>query len=286
MAFFDVLCEIFDGKKNDLVSEVHAGQEIRRIDPPLGPGDTIRCSSLSSFCPRAEAIRFTNKINVEKSFEPQTARIFKFGRQYELFLRDFYLGRKGVVIGKWSCLFCQYTPDSVGGDARYPMPKLCDKCGSAEGLKRLKAGEEDVQFFRYVEEFRRDEPSCVGGSTDGFLYWNSDYAILEMKTINDNGFRKVKREGPQYSHVCQANAYMRLHGYKKAVIWYHNKNTCEEAAFWIEYDQQLAKSLFDRGYAYQEWHRGGPMPGRLCPNNTCEMASKCPVVGPCFSEVP
>lgn len=286
MAFFDVLCEIFDGKKSDILSEVHNGQEIRKSKKPIEPGETIRCSSLSKFCPRAEAIRFSKKLTVEEVFEPQTARLFKFGRQFELFLRDFHLGRKGVVIGKWACLFCHHMPESVGGDARYPMPKLCEKCGSEEGIRRMKAGEEDVLFFRYVEEFRKDQSSCIGGSTDGFIYWNSDYAILEMKTINDNGFRRVKREGPQYSHVCQANAYMKLHGYKKAIIWYHNKNTSEEAVFWIDFDQQLSKALFDRGLAYQEWHKTGLMPSRICPNNTCEMAGRCAVVGPCFGEVP
>ena len=68
----------------------------------------------------------------------------------------------------------------------------------------------------------------IKGTMDGVLYEGS---ILELKSINSNGFAKVSTFGPAKNHKIQVGTYMYLCGVDKGVIIYEDKNTQEYREF-------------------------------------------------------
>jgi hypothetical protein len=62
------------------------------------------------------------------------------------------------------------------------------------------------------------------GTMDGVLYEGS---ILELKSINSNGFRRVASFGPLHPHLFQMATYMLCSAKDKGVFLYENKDTQE-----------------------------------------------------------
>jgi hypothetical protein len=262
-AYDDQLQTDIDGVINDYLLE-------NRVVPPLKKGDVIRVSGLSKMCPREEAICAKDNLTRRDQINPQLSLIFRMGHAFEVAFRDQVLGDTGIVIGKWKCLGCGHSDDMVDGVPRYKKPKSCRKCKSTE--------------FKYMEEFALDKSTMIGGSTDGFLYWNMDYAMLELKTVNTKRFAMVKKAGPFAEHVDQIQAYMKLHGYKKGLIIYGHKDTGADLKFWLDYDPITAGYLFNKGKQVQEFLNEGTMPIRTCINIECPRAEGCAVKDLCFGK--
>lgn len=253
--------------------------------PPMNSGDRIRASGIGQFCPRQEALR--HKLNVVKvrQIPANLNKIFAFGRVYERYFRDEVLGNRNIVVGKWRCKSCGDIPQlSPDGKPRYPKPMACRICGNKRRITEhdVIPNPEDLDF-EFQEEDIFDDSSRIGGHNDGFLYWDFDYILLELKTTNDRRFKEAKSKGPYQDHLDQAYIYMKLHNYKRGVIWYFNKNTGDDYAFWITLDKDRVKVLFDRAYELRAYHDKGEMPNRVCPNHTCAQAKECCVVEACFA---
>lgn len=271
MSLADVFRSIDEDKKRDLREYIESTLREENVKEPMGPDSVVRASGIHDFCPRMEAIRVEKKINVKDVIEPKLSRIFRTGRAYEKAYRDEIFGNLGVLIGKWECKKCGDIPDSFFGEPRYKKPSKCIHCGTSE--------------YTYKEEFALDKDSGVGGSTDGFIYWNNDYALIDFKTANNRRFTEAKKKGPSENYIAQLQVYMRLHGYKKGIIWYVNKDNCDEAVFWIDYDSKYATLLMNKGIEMKEFFRSGTMPQRICVNTECQRAQDCPVREICFGEM-
>jgi len=64
----------------------------------------------------------------------------------------------------------------------------------------------------------------LSGTMDGLLY---DDSILELKSINTNGFSRVVTFGPLIPHLFQMATYMMCSGIDKGVFIYENKDNQE-----------------------------------------------------------
>lgn len=88
--------------------------------------------------------------------------------------------------------------------------------------------------------------SNVRGTMDGDLVWNE---VLELKSINDRGYKSVMEFGPKEDHKCQATAYMLCTGYTTARFVYENKNDNHNCEFVFELEEGYqAKVLRDWAY--------------------------------------
>lgn len=86
----------------------------------------------------------------------------------------------------------------------------------------------------------------VRGTADGILRWGE---VLELKSINDYGFKNVLEFGPKTAHKRQATAYMIATGLPSTRFIYENKNTNANIEFYYERDEDMVVSVLD------EWAR-------------------------------
>lgn len=69
-----------------------------------------------------------------------------------------------------------------------------------------------------------DEELLLWGSNDGIIQYDHCRCMLEIKTINDNGFQSLGM-GPKPDHIWQATIYMHIFDVPFCAWWYYNKNT-------------------------------------------------------------
>lgn len=243
-----------------------------REAPVLGEKDLVRASGMYKFCPRLEALKIKHDKPLSETISAKLNKTFDFGRAFEVYFRDEKLGNLGLVIGKWQCQECGFTPERYAGAPRYKKPDTCPKCGQR--------GQ-----FRYREEEKTDERIGLRGHCDGFLYWGNEYSILEMKTANDHRFKTVKKQGrPFDDHVAQVQVYMRMYGYDKALIWYFNKDSSDDLTFWVNHDKEYSWSLFQRIVDFREFFKTGVVPKGICVTKEDDKAKKCDLCELCFAD--
>ena len=95
-------------------------------------------------------------------------------------------------------------------------------------------------------EIRNEDPP-VFGYADGILEWSGDdNVVLEIKTMREEGFARVKASGKaKKHHILQSLIYMHIRKATKGIILYESKNANELLAIplemnsdyqnWIEY---------------------------------------------------
>ena len=265
MSLFNPFSKIFGEK--DFKKHVDQLFAEERIKPPLHSESRLRASGLVAVCPRFEALRSKAGQTVVEKLAPKTSRTFRLGRVWENLFRDEVLGDAGIVLGKWSCMRCEHVPEEVKGRARYPKPKECGACGHSR--------------FSFVEEKFIDDDAGVEGHNDGFLYWNNEYAILELKTANAYNYSSLK-VAPSENHVGQVQIYMAMHRYQMAVIIYLNKDTSDLCYHWVPFNPKIAQSLLEKGRQIKRYFKDGTLPDRACINAVCQRAVKCAFVEECF----
>jgi hypothetical protein len=79
-------------------------------------------------------------------------------------------------------------------------------------------------WLRHAEVAVKSDAYHLMGTMDGVLY---DSSILELKSINSNGFSRVSTFGPLVPHLYQMATYMLCSGEDKGVFIYENKDTQE-----------------------------------------------------------
>lgn len=86
----------------------------------------------------------------------------------------------------------------------------------------------------------------LSGTMDGLLYEDS---VLELKSINTNGFNQVQTFGPKVGHIMQVCSYLLATDREKGVIIYEDKNTQEYSEHIVELDEDLIMNVTIRN----EW---------------------------------
>ena len=66
---------------------------------------------------------------------------------------------------------------------------------------------------------------------------NGLFYVVEMKTINDSGFKKLATAKPE--HEVQLQAYLNILGYDNGIVLYENKDNQKWKCFEIKKDYEL-----------------------------------------------
>lgn len=71
---------------------------------------------------------------------------------------------------------------------------------------------------------------------------DNDVHIIELKSINDNGFNRLKTK-PQQKHADQLLLYMYITGIRVGSVLYENKNNQMLKEYYIEYDERRVQNV-------------------------------------------
>lgn len=254
-------------------------------EPPLTSESFVRCSSLSSVCPREEVLRVIHEVVRAKVISVDLNLVFSVGKGLHGQLQNEILPLLGdVLFGQWKCLGCAKVWG--GMQEGKPMleslilkPKAC-LCGGTE--------------FLYEELSLRSEQYRLTGHPDGFLKLPEyeGFGILEAKSISEKGAWEVKKT-PKLDHVIQAQMYMWFTGTQWAQILYWDKGTYGLPGLiehHIERDDEVLESILSSidgmwGSIKAFKDTGAKvLPERICANATCPRAEVCSVAKQCFAE--
>lgn len=252
----------------DLVSAVDKKIAEKKVTEPLTPDTYIRVSSMGYLCPREEVLRARLKVVKVENQSAQTIRIFNIGTAYHTMVQNDYLGRHQFIWGNWKCLVCEHVEkDSF-------MPARCPKCSR------------DQKTLIYDEFDLKSENFKITGHPDGVINIDGKKWLLELKTINDFGFKDVVARGePKPDHILQTNMYMGMMKIYQAIVIYFNKDSGVWRQFYLKYDNQLVKAKLDSITYMRQCiaNESKPLPARVvCASITCSRAKNCPVSKQCF----
>jgi len=201
-----------------------------------------------------------------------------------------------------SCDACRHTGRKV---IRGLMPMECS-CGVPW-----------QDAIRYLELPVVDKDLDYCGHTDGVLNHQPKKRLFEFKTISpseyERNFIKVAVPEPKHDHVVQAHAYMAPLGLDEALIVYEHKGSqCKWKVdmfgqfvagepkvlpFLIQFDEELWAGIVMRIHDHHKSvevindyrEQGVRLPRasvsefeRVCSDNKCELAKRCPVSRECF----
>ena len=85
------------------------------------------------------------------------------------------------------------------------------------------------------------QTELIHGRADGIVTIDNEPYVIELKSINSVGFRKLEK--PKKEHIKQLQLYLHYFKIPKGIFIYENKDTQELKEFIIEYDQKLAESI-------------------------------------------
>ena len=93
------------------------------------------------------------------------------------------------------------------------------------------------------EEVNIPPQDLIAGRADALLKIRGERYILDVKSINGNGFKALKE--PKKDHVYQVQLYLHFFEIVKGILLYVNKDNQELKEFFIDYDQKLCLSLLN-----------------------------------------
>lgn len=85
----------------------------------------------------------------------------------------------------------------------------------------------------------------VAGSLDVHIIVNGKHYIIDIKGINDYGFKRVcvDQDAPMPKHVDQLTAYMKAKKVRRGIILYENKNNNHTKSFLVTYSKEQWKEV-------------------------------------------
>ena len=96
------------------------------------------------------------------------------------------------------------------------------KSGIAKKFIDEKTNEETTEFKLVIN----DPP--IYGYGDGIILWNDEELVIEIKTVNNEGFEYIKKSNKAKNyHIAQLLIYMKILKMAKGLVIYENKNNHE-----------------------------------------------------------
>lgn len=150
-----------------------------------------------------------------------------------------------------------------------------------------------VQVPKYGIEGKMDGAVRFVGYDDLNVYYDEEEMALEIKTINDYGFKSLRKPKPE--HLKQASIYSQPLGYKRILFLYYNKNISEIKLYVQEVDFDYVDDVFniaggviadyntqvrDKRTSDVSMH---DLPDKICKSRTSERAMHCEFADYCFS---
>lgn len=158
----------------------------------------------------------------------------------------------------------------------------------------LKDFETPVRALQFGIEGNTDGIITFSGVDDLNNFYQPEDMILEIKTINEYGFKALRKPKPE--HIKQASIYGYFLGMKRIVFLYYNKNTSDQKIYVVDIDfpyvenfKKLAKSIVDKYSSNVKKHRSADIdkhtdiPDMICKNRSNDRAMNCPFANYCFN---
>lgn len=126
----------------------------------------------------------------------------------------------------------------------------------------------------------KNEEMLIDGRADGLIEVDGVEYILEIKTINSFGFKKLTTK-PKDDHHYQATIYAKNSKVDKIWFVYINKDTCEIKEFVVDADDKLwaeAKTTI------KEVMSSKTAPERICADKLTDTARNCIYCSHCFKK--
>lgn len=89
-----------------------------------------------------------------------------------------------------------------------------------------------------------DEDYEIQGHCDGIVEINGMKGVLEIKSINLNGFYALHE--PKAEHILQLNIYMHCLNIPRGVLLYENKNNQELKEFFVKQDTGIVNEVLNK----------------------------------------
>lgn len=111
-----------------------------------------------------------------------------------------------------------------------------------------------------------DEPAPEGegldipGHIDGVTTIGGEDVLLDVKTMNDNSFKRLQREGISDEYRAQLNSYLHALGLKRAILWCYSKNDSSRTLVEYHYDPELQEKIFTHFRTVHHYREGQPLP--------------------------
>lgn len=112
-----------------------------------------------------------------------------------------------------------------------------------------------------VTEIPIPSQEIISGRADAILCVNNENYVLDIKSINSMIFKNMQQAKEE--NVFQLQLYMHFFNIKKGILLYVDKDQQELKEFFIDYDEQLAKSLLDKFYSLKQQVETNVIPARL-----------------------
>jgi hypothetical protein len=242
-------------------------------------------SQFCGMCARAWVYQQLLKVEEpEFKIDPRLQKIFDIGTDLHSRYQNDYL-RAVPLWGKWECRNC--------GDIYWGLRPMDEGCSFMHGSKHE---------WRYKEvpvRWHHPEFMDIVGHSDGLIQLAGVWWVLEMKSINDRGFRA--RYAPKQEHEDQGVVYTELirngciDGLPAGVdvpkpegllVLYIGKNTSEEKEFKIERNPEYAKESLSQPWKAEKAMKERVLPSRLdaCKNVLSKRSKACGMSKYCFDE--
>lgn len=133
------------------------------------------------------------------------------------------------------------------------------------------------------EEITVPTPDYVSGRADAVVKIGDKDYVVDVKSINGNGFRSLKK--PRQTYINQLQLYLHFLEIKRGILLYVNKNTQALKEFFIDYDSDLCQELLDNFQQIEEKIESNTVPPRLdnWPSNKqcryCDFKEVCSMIG-------
>jgi hypothetical protein len=247
----------------NLIGEIDCSIVNSKIIEPFAPDEILRVSSLGYMCHREEILRARHKVKKIQKIGAVQQRVFDVGTAFHSFMQNNYFAK--FLYGNWKCTQCGLITENS-------MKTKC-QCGS--------------ESLIYEELSLKSDLHKLTGHPDGILVKGDRRWLLELKTINDTGYKMVTdNESPKDDHIIQTNMYMAMLKIVQCIAIYFNKNSGVWTQYYMKYNPQIVKGVLDK-IAYMRKAIGDsslPLPVRTCcASITCTRAKNCPVSKVCFT---
>jgi len=247
---------VADKNKRGLAGWLFDGMGEKKIVAPYTVDTYLTASKLHGLCPRLETLRTKYGLGRDESVSPELSWIFDVGKLYHTMYRCWYLGPRGVYMGKWRCIRCGWDTDGDGtadelGPGGVPiksycpppshpskkpirlvsMPEECPECGARRSAPDWTASGREVDgehnLIVFDEWLMVNEELKIRAKSDGNRRSIVTGKIIgqELKSISAFGFSKVKSMGMGWKpeHKTQAMVTAWMAGLDAVEVVYMNK---------------------------------------------------------------
>jgi hypothetical protein len=126
---------------------------------------------------------------------------------------------------------------------------------------RLQKYLSEIGILKQVEVPVENLEYNIRGHADGIIEISGAEGVLEIKSINQNGFFSLFAPKPE--HLVQLNVYMFCLGIPRGVLLYECKNSQELKEFFVKQDEAILKPVLEKIRLVQECLREGREPSTI-----------------------